>query len=49
MLSLILFTIIGIELDMMHGLYLAVIIIYLIATIISLILRIVSFALKQKN
>ena len=46
MISLILFILIGIELNMMHGLYLCLIIIGLIFNIIHWLLSILKFAIK---
>ena len=49
MISLILFILIGIKLNMMNGLYLSLIIIYLVVWLIQLICNIVKFTLKIKE
>lgn len=49
MLSLILFVLIGLKLNMLHGLYLAVVIIYLVMSIIHLILTVIKFGIKMIN
>lgn len=46
MISLILFILIGIELGMMHGLYLCLIIIGLVLNIIRWLLSVLKFAIK---
>lgn len=46
MISLILFILIGIELNIMHGLYLCLIIIGLILNIIRWLLSVLKFAIK---
>ena len=46
MITLILFILIGIKLEMMNGIYLALIIIYTIWWMIELILKIIKFGLK---
>nr|DAH24360.1 MAG TPA: hypothetical protein [Caudoviricetes sp.] len=48
MLSIMLFVIIGFKLNIMNGLYLAIIIISLIFNIISIFFKIINFVLKQQ-
>ena len=49
MLSLILFILIGIKLDMMDGLYLGLVIIYTIFYIVSFIFKIIKLILEAKD
>lgn len=49
MLSIILFILIGIELDIMHGLYLAMLILGIVIWIIKLILNVVKVILKYES
>ena len=49
MITILIFILIGIELNMMHGLYLALIIIEIVLLIIKLICQVVNLVLKIKE